>query len=297
MQIVTDKTKKELKQHGNTDFPLLVSRERLSRYESGSFMWHWHKEMEITYIEKGEMLYSVNHETFHLKEGDVIFDQPNALHSGRMHNHIDCDYIAITLDLSYLYGSSQSVLYKKYILPLLSSSNGGVVLDQTCDYHKEAIQYIKQIIQVYEKKEDLMALDITLLLFSVIRLLYIHRGQENTLPTDKSNLERIRSIVEYIKMHYQEKITLQDVAQNVHMCRSECSRLFSQYMKVPLFEYVLEYRIEQSVFLLLQDTLSITEIAELVGFSDSNYFSKVFSRFKGCSPRSFKKMQIETTKI
>lgn len=56
MQIITNNAGKELKKHGDSAFPCLVSYERLSGYETGSFLWHWHPEIELTYIEKGEML-------------------------------------------------------------------------------------------------------------------------------------------------------------------------------------------------------------------------------------------------
>ena len=47
-EIITDGSQKELKKHGSDEFPLLVSYEKLSGYKSGSFLWHWHPEIEIT---------------------------------------------------------------------------------------------------------------------------------------------------------------------------------------------------------------------------------------------------------
>ena len=73
MQIITNQNQKEIKEHGNYSFPVLVSYEALSNYESGSFLWHWHPEIEITLVTHGEMLYHINHDTFHLKEGQILF--------------------------------------------------------------------------------------------------------------------------------------------------------------------------------------------------------------------------------
>ena len=78
MQIITNNAGKELKKHGDNAFPFLVSYERLSGYETGSFLWHWHPEIELTYVKKGEMLYKVNQNTFHLKEGQALFGNANA---------------------------------------------------------------------------------------------------------------------------------------------------------------------------------------------------------------------------
>ena len=78
MQIITNQFQKELKQHGNEQFPFLVSYQKLSEYESGSFMWHWHPEIEITYVQKGTMCYKVNHMVYHLKEGDIVFNNSGA---------------------------------------------------------------------------------------------------------------------------------------------------------------------------------------------------------------------------
>lgn len=59
-------------------------------------------------------------------------------------------------------------------------------------------------------------------------------------------------------------------------------------MQVSLFDFITQYRIEKSMEYLTSTNLSITEIAALTGFNDSNYFSKVFRNQKGCSPTQYR---------
>ena len=65
MQLQLDNNKKELKSHGTYAFPVNVSYEQLSRYERKSFLWHWHKEIELTILLQGEMQYQVNDTIYH----------------------------------------------------------------------------------------------------------------------------------------------------------------------------------------------------------------------------------------
>lgn len=96
-------------------------------------------------------------------------------------------------------------------------------------------------------------------------------------------------MITFIQENYQQKLELDDIARNVHLCKSECCRIFKRYMKESLFDYLLKYRIEQSLPDILAGEESLTEIALHSGFADSNYFSKVFHRLKGCSPRDYRK--------
>ena len=73
MQLQLDNNKKELKSHGTYAFPVNVSYEQLSRYERKSFLWHWHKEIELTILLQGEMQYQVNDTIYHLQAGEGLF--------------------------------------------------------------------------------------------------------------------------------------------------------------------------------------------------------------------------------
>ena len=289
MQIITNQFQKELKQHGNEQFPFLVSYQKLSEYESGSFMWHWHPELEITYVQKGTMCYKVNHMVYHLKEGDIVFNNSGALHSGTMENQKDCAYIPVTFDSRLIYGFFQSTVNSKYVDPVIQDSMlPAICIDQSEPWHKPFREYLLRIIDLDEKKPDFYELDITICLQSMWRLLLEHITYEPQASRENSlEYDRIKKILSYIEENYQNKITLNDIAGHIHLCESECTRLFKRHMNTTLFAFLQEYRIERSLEF-LQDDQPVSAVADKAGFSDPNYYSKVFAKIKGCSPREYR---------
>ena len=289
MQIITNQFQKELKQHGNEQFPFLVSYQKLSEYESGSFMWHWHPEIEITYVQKGTMCYKVNHMVYHLKEGDTVFNNSGALHSGTMENQKDCAYIPVTFDSRLIYGFFQSTVNSKYVDPVIQDSMlPAICIDQSEPWHKPFREYLLRIIDLDEKKPDFYELDITICLQSMWRLLLEHITYEPQASRENSlEYDRIKKILSYIEENYQNKITLNDIAGHIHLCESECTRLLKRHMNTTLFAFLQEYRIERSLEF-LQDDQPVSAVADKAGFSDPNYYSKVFAKIKGCSPREYR---------
>ena len=286
MQIITNTVGKELKKHGDSAFPCLVSYECLSGYETGSFLWHWHPEIELTYVKKGEMLYKVNQNTFHLKEGQALFGNANALHAGYMYHNQDCKYIPVTFDPKLIYGFSGSILFRSFSL-------SAIPLDFSSEWHKDAVEDIREIIALDCKREPMYEFDMIARLQHFWKTLCKNMLDKAPAPSgqDEENYRRIRRIMSYIADHYSEKILLDDIAELIHLSPSECSRLFKKCMNITLFGYIQEYRIERSLEYLEDSSCSITEAGLLSGFSDSNYYTKVFTKIKGCTPRQYRKKQ------
>ena len=290
MQIITNQFQKELKKHGSDHFPFLVSYQRLSEYDSNSFMWHYHPEIEITYIKKGSMHYRVNNQSFHLKEGDIIFCNSNALHSGEMEHQEDCSYIPITFDPKLIYGFFQSTICTKYVEPVIQNlAVCAMHIDYTESWHETFRKKMLEVIALDKEKPDFYELDISIRMQIMWRLLVEHLPHQ-PLPaaSDLTEYERLRKILSYIEQNYMNPITRAEVAEHIHLCESECTRLFKRHMNTTLFSFLQEYRIERSLEYLSTHE-SISNIAGKTGFSDSNYYSKVFSKIKGCSPREYRK--------
>ena len=77
MQLKIDQEQKEIKSHGSYAFPVLISYERLSYFDTGEFPWHWHPEIELTLVMEGKISYQVNDSLYELKEGEGLYSIPD----------------------------------------------------------------------------------------------------------------------------------------------------------------------------------------------------------------------------
>jgi len=102
----------------------------------------------------------------------------------------------------------------------------------------------------------------------------------------------MKKFMEYLKNHYAEPLTLNDVAAAFHFNPSYISSYFSAHNNEGFIESLNRIRVEESCKLLLQETAAISEISEMVGFSDHSYFCKVFKKVKGMSPSQYKRKQL-----
>ena len=98
MQIITDPAGKELKKHGDSSFPFLGKlRAAFRPMRPVPFCGTGIRRSSLPISKRGKMLYKINQNTFHLKEGQAIFGNANALHAGYMYQDQDCQYIPITI--------------------------------------------------------------------------------------------------------------------------------------------------------------------------------------------------------
>lgn len=116
-------------------------------------------------------------------------------------------------------------------------------------------------------------------------------GREKTgAAYEKENQENrfVKEAQEYMKEHYAENILLSDVAERIGISASYLSTLFSQNLNCRFIDYLNQVRIERACMYLNQNYLKTYEIAYRVGFKDEKYFSKVFKKIKGMSPKEYR---------
>ncbi|MFU1798527.1 response regulator [Paenibacillus azoreducens] len=106
-----------------------------------------------------------------------------------------------------------------------------------------------------------------------------------------NNNHIIHDIAKYLENHYAEDISLQDMAARFFLSREYISRRFKQEFGVNISEFLADVRIAKAKLLLLNPQLRISQVAEMVGYQDEKYFSKVFKKQEGRTPNDYRKDQ------
>lgn len=144
--------------------------------------------------------------------------------------------------------------------------------------------YIKRINNAFDVKEALLVYEELLIEARDLLLKYDNR------PTV------IEQIQQYIERNYNHPLTLESLAKLFHFHPSYLSSYFSKHTKQGFNEYLHQVRITRAKELLKDDRLSVSSISEKVGYSDPSYFTKVFKKIVGTSPRIYRKRIISEWK-
>ena len=100
---------------------------------------------------------------------------------------------------------------------------------------------------------------------------------------------RLRKMMRYIEANYSQKLYLEDIAQAANISKSEAIRCFQMGMQISPVEYLNQYRLCQARFELETTEDSILHIAVAAGFDNSSYFTRIFKKTYGITPRELRK--------
>jgi AraC family transcriptional regulator, arabinose operon regulatory protein len=104
-------------------------------------------------------------------------------------------------------------------------------------------------------------------------------GRKSPVPKD------LLALKSFIEGHYEQPMHLEMLADRVHLSVPHLCAQFKRYFGMSVIAYVIQLRLNQAAYLLQDQTLSVTEIAQRVGYDDIYYFSKLFKNHYGASPR------------
>lgn len=112
--------------------------------------------------------------------------------------------------------------------------------------------------------------------------------KESFVKTTSATNSIIYNIKEYIEKHYMEDISLSDLSDTFYLSKEHLSRLFKKEIGQNLFSYIMDLKLQEAKRLLVETDRTLDDIAFSLGFSNGNYFSKVFKKNVGISPSSYR---------
>jgi two-component system, response regulator YesN len=107
----------------------------------------------------------------------------------------------------------------------------------------------------------------------------------------KNYSSAIRRAVEYIRINLNQDLSLDSISGSLNLNSYELSRQFKKETGKNITEYINNRRINEAIYILENDNISITDVAFTVGFNDVNYFTKVFKKLKGVTPSEYRKQK------
>lgn len=235
---------------------------------------HTHNHMELFYIVGGKGQFLIQDQLYPVNANNLVIINPNVIHTEVSLNAQPLEYIVLGIDGMELQTSS--------------SSNGQFsILDQFESV--EVSGCLKNILRETELKstgyEDVCQAYMEIL---IIRLM---RNTSLAIPTQPQTISTNRqcaAVRRYIDLHFKEPLTLEQLADEGHMNKYYLSHAFKREYGVSPINYMISRRIEESKYLLSETDLSMSQIAQLLGFSSLSYFSQVFRKTQGISPMEYR---------
>ena len=270
------------KEHGTFDFPMEFYHVGPThpRYEMS---YHWHIEYEVIRILKGELLMTIDEDEFTARSGDIIFIKGGLLHGGRPKN---CLYECIVYNLDSLMISSPAGerLLKKI------SSNSIEISSHISPADKELTRITDRMfghMKTHAEGHELTVIGAFYEFFGYILEHGWYREARSISAKDGRRIEHLKQVISTIENHYDECITLDDLARAAGMNSKYFCRYFKEMTHRTPIDYLNYYRIEQACFKLATSNDSIAEIGLSCGFNDESYFIKTFKKYKGVTPKKY----------
>lgn len=284
-------TKEEILPDFMPDFPHIASYIELDKFVGKQTPWHWHKEIELFYIETGILEYHTPNETLVFPAGSGGFVNSNVLHKTIPYKNTHSTTGKVHLfDVSFICGARGSFLDHKYVLPLVNAAQVSIISLYPKEPEQEHI--LNMIHKTFTMKNETFTYEIDLRSFlSEIwcLLLKISEPLLSEKGDDTQNNEKIKRMLGYIQEHYMDRILVSQIADSAYISQRECFRVFQKKLHISPIEYLKSFRLQKACQMLVKGTEHMTHISQTCGLGSSSYFCKIFHESMGCTPMEYRK--------
>lgn len=280
---------KNLISHSNLPFTISVF-----VLEKGYFPEHTHDFSELVIILEGTGDHIVNGKKFNLSSGDIFVLKNDDQHSFENTKNLKiCNIIYHENIMIYPKDDLNNI--PGYLL-LFHFNKKQKFADYNSTIHIDSEELIEveniiyRLVQEYEKK-SLGHISVLKPYFKLLIILISSFYQQSKKSGNQSHF-RLAKAISFIEDNFTKPLTLIEIAHKANMSTSNFSKVFKEKMLCSPLNYVISCRLKKSCDLISKTDFSITEISGIVGFEDSNYFSRQFKQHFGISPMQFKRLHV-----
>ena len=250
---------------------------------------HYHHDIEFLSVYSGSMGYSVDGVNMTLNKGDTIFVNSERIHySFATLERVTSYYIAV-MHPSII--NSSYAVETKAINPIITDKSIPFIHFKAEDYDAAAVQNILKDMCKNAVDNEFLITKGLFELWDIImhRFTDAYRVHISHIENADSHNASLKAMMLFIDEHYNEQITLKDISKAGGVSQSLCNQIFNKLTEKSPVEYLLHYRSRKVADLLQAGNMSMSEIAEITGFSGASYMAEIFKKFYKMSPRDFRK--------
>ena len=262
------------------DSPIKITYANIKEYPI-----HWHNSIEILYVLRGSINVNVDTDSFELleKEMEII----NVDESHRIYSDKDNRVLIFHIDPSFFekyYKDINNVFF--YTNSTDDGAQEGEEYDLLRNFLAKLLCEAVQKLDDYDKEVESILID---LLYHLINNFHYLTYEREELKSNTEQLARYHRISKYIFNNYDSNITLQEIAKKEFLSPHYLSHEIKNATGNSFTDLVNQTRVEESVKLLLDSDLSISDISDEVGFSHVRYLNKNFKNYYDCTPLQYRK--------
>ncbi len=265
----------------SADMPLYISYETIKNIPI-----HWHYCIEILFVVKGTINLFINTEKFVIRENQVEIiniDEVHSIESDDPDNKVLIFQIDPSFFQKYYSDIENMFFYTK------STGENSQLGDEYNDLRVFLSQLLCETVQHQDNYDEEIENILVKLLYHLINNFNYLIYEQEELRNNKEQLQRYHSIYKYIYNNYQNNITLSDISNKEYLSTHYLSKEIKYATGYSFTEFVNLVRVEESIKLLLDSDLTLSEISEEIGFSHTRYFNKHFKLHYNLTPLQFRK--------
>ncbi len=245
---------------------------------------HWHNHFEVIMSQKGSCMVYINGSSFQVYENQLIIIPPGSLHS--IFPQGSCSYCAVLAGESLLEGFCSDPHVSEVLTPFMSIGlYPPIHLSENDTAFKKCFSLVHELQKENAQKRMGYRARIKIQMIVLFSVLYESLSPvyfTGSKQSDSTHL--IKYSLDYLRLHYSERITVNDMSMYCHLSIQHFSRLFKAYTGKTFVEYLTLFRLEKAKKFLAGTDIPITQIPDLVGFCNSNYFCHLYKKYYGHPP-------------